>query len=72
VYTPDPASARVYDELYAEYVRLHDYFGRGPNEVMHRLRALRDRVLAAGPGGTELAAIEASEYDTPSPEGSQR
>jgi L-ribulokinase len=45
-YTPDPASADVYDELYAEYLRLHDYFGRGGNEVMHRLRALRDRELA--------------------------
>ena len=43
VYTPDPASAAVYDELYAEYVALHDYFGRGTNEVMHRLRTLRDR-----------------------------
>jgi L-ribulokinase len=38
----------VYDELYAEYVRLHDYFGRGGNEVMHRLRAIRDRALAQG------------------------
>ncbi len=47
VYSPDPASADVYDELYAEYVTLHDYFGRGTNEVLHRLRALRDRVLAA-------------------------
>jgi len=46
VYTPDPASADVYDKLYAEYVTLHDYFGRGANEVLHRLRALRDRVLA--------------------------
>jgi L-ribulokinase len=45
VYAPDPASADTYDELYAEYVRLHDYFGRGANEVLHRLRALRDRVL---------------------------
>ena len=44
VYQPDPASADIYDELYAEYVTLHDYFGRGGNEVMHRLRALRDRV----------------------------
>jgi L-ribulokinase len=44
VYTPDPASAAVYEELYAEYVRLHDYFGRGANEVMHRLRSVRDRV----------------------------
>jgi L-ribulokinase len=46
VYSPDPASADIYDELYAEYVTLHDYFGRGANEVLHRLRALRDRVLA--------------------------
>jgi L-ribulokinase len=43
-YLPDPARAAVYDELYEEYVRLHDYFGHGANEVMHRLRALRDRV----------------------------
>jgi L-ribulokinase len=46
MYTPDHARADVYDQLYAEYVRLHDYFGRGGNEVLHRLRALRDRVLA--------------------------
>ncbi|HEX4061023.1 MAG TPA: ribulokinase [Streptosporangiaceae bacterium] len=45
VYRPDPASADVYDELYTEYIRLHDYFGRGENQVMHRLRALRDRTL---------------------------
>ena len=44
VYRPAPARADVYDELYAEYVRLHDYFGRGENPVMHRLRAIRDRV----------------------------
>jgi L-ribulokinase len=47
VYTPDGASADVYDQLYAEYVLLHDYFGRGANEVLHRLRALRDRVHAS-------------------------
>src|SRR5271170_2855210 len=49
VYQPDEARADVYDELYAEYVRLHDYFGRGANEVMYRLRAIRDRALEAGP-----------------------
>jgi len=43
VYQPDAARADVYDELYAEYVRLHDYFGRGANQVMYRLRAIRDR-----------------------------
>jgi len=46
VYVPDPASADVYDDLYAEYALLHDHFGRGGNEVMHRLRAIRDRVAA--------------------------
>jgi L-ribulokinase len=45
-YRPDAARADVYDELYAEYVRLHDYFGRGANQVMYRLRAIRDRALS--------------------------
>jgi L-ribulokinase len=46
-YLPDPARAAVYDQLYAEYAGLHDYFGRGGNEVMHRLRAIirTNRVL---------------------------
>ncbi|HEV8278967.1 MAG TPA: ribulokinase [Streptosporangiaceae bacterium] len=50
VYAPDPASADVYDDLYAEYVTLHDYFGRGANEVLHRLRAMRDRANQARQG----------------------
>lgn len=63
VYTPIPENSAVYDELYAEYVLLHDYFGRGGNEVLHRLRALRDRVLEAGPdvdteGDTTSGAFE--------------
>ena len=44
-YLPDPAAAAVYDELYAEYKTLHDYFGRGANDAMKRLRAIRDRAL---------------------------
>jgi L-ribulokinase len=47
-YTPDPTRAAAYDELYAEYVRLYDYLGRGTNEVMHRLHAMRSRVLHGG------------------------
>jgi L-ribulokinase len=46
-YTPDPAAAAIYDELYAEYRSLHDTFGRGGNDVMKRLRAIRDRALAS-------------------------
>jgi L-ribulokinase len=41
VYRPDPERAAAYDRLYAEYRLLHDYFGRGANEVMHRLRSIR-------------------------------
>jgi L-ribulokinase len=48
VYTPAGENSAIYDELYAEYVLLHDYFGRGGNEVLHRLRALRDRILDVG------------------------
>jgi len=47
VYVPDQRAADVYDELYAEYLLLHDYFGRGGNEVLHRLRALRQRTLGS-------------------------
>jgi L-ribulokinase len=50
VYTPAAENSAVYDELYAEYVVLHDYFGRGGNDVLHRLRALRDRIIEAHPG----------------------
>lgn len=45
-YSPDPARAEAYDALYAEYLTLHDYFGRGSNEVMHRLREVRRRAVA--------------------------
>ncbi|MFG1809492.1 ribulokinase [Streptomyces sp. NPDC049040] len=40
-YTPDKARTAAYDLLYAEYRTLHDHFGRGGNDVMHRLRAMR-------------------------------
>ena len=45
VYTPDPDRAAAYDALYAEYVTLHDYFGRGANDVMHRLRDIKRRAV---------------------------
>jgi len=41
VYRPIPAHQRTYDLLYAEYKRLHDYFGRGENNVMKTLKRLR-------------------------------
>lgn len=41
-YEPHSAAAGLYDELYREYLILHDYFGR-QERLMHRLRALRAR-----------------------------
>ena len=45
VYHPDAGSAEIYDRLYAEYARLHDYFGRGENDVMKRLKRIRESAL---------------------------
>ena len=39
--SPIPANVAAYDELFAEYRALHDHFGRGGNDVMHRLKAIR-------------------------------
>lgn len=44
-YQPDPERARAYDALYAEYRALHDHFGRGGNDVMSRLRAIRNAAV---------------------------
>ena len=46
VYVPNEENGRIYDELYSEYRRLHDYFGRGENDVMKRLKDIRRRQRA--------------------------
>ncbi len=45
VYKPVPEHVEVYNELFAEYKRLYDYFGRGENNVMKRLREIRKKVV---------------------------
>ena len=50
-YLPDADSAAVYDDLYAEYRTLHDYFGRGGNEVLHRLHAIKEKAVRQHAGG---------------------
>lgn len=42
VVTPIPENQAVYDKLYAEYKTLYDYFGRGENDVMKRLKKIRN------------------------------
>jgi L-ribulokinase len=41
VYQPNLQRAARYDALFAEYQTLHDYFGRGANDVMKRLKQIK-------------------------------
>ncbi|MBN2558640.1 MAG: ribulokinase [Clostridia bacterium] len=43
VYRPDPVRVEEYNLLYGEYRILHDYFGRGGNDVMKRLKEIKSR-----------------------------
>jgi L-ribulokinase len=59
-YVPDKRRADAYDVLYEHYVRLHDHFGRGGDDVMHRLREVATPCAAGragcfGPRPRELA-----------------
>jgi len=38
---PVDENARTYDRLFAEYREIHDYFGRGANDVMKRLKLIK-------------------------------
>ena len=44
IYYPKEENVEIYNELYDEYVKLHDYFGRGENNVMKRLKAISLKV----------------------------
>lgn len=46
VVQPNPDAQETYDALYAEYTRLYDTFGRGDNDAMKRLSALRRSILS--------------------------
>jgi len=42
-FVPIPENQRIYQKLYKEYEILHDYFGRGENNVMKRLKEIKIR-----------------------------
>ena len=45
-YRPRPENREVYNRSFAEYRTLHDYFGRGANDVMKRLKALQRKQVS--------------------------
>jgi L-ribulokinase len=66
-YLPEPAHRATYETLYRHYVRLHDYFGRGGNDVMKELKelraaAIRDRAVTPfrDADAETLSTLEAS------------
>lgn len=40
-FKPIPEHVEVYEQLYQEYSKLHDYFGRSENDVMKRLKRIK-------------------------------
>jgi len=43
-FKPNEDNHAIYKKLYAEYEILHDYFGKGANDVMKRLKAIKSSV----------------------------
>jgi L-ribulokinase len=50
VYRPVRENVAAYNRLYAEYRELHDHFGRGGNDVLHRLAARRREAASVRKG----------------------
>jgi len=46
VFRPIPENVVAYNQLYAEYARLYDYFGRGENDVMKTLKRIREEAVS--------------------------
>ncbi|MDD4493956.1 MAG: ribulokinase [Eubacteriales bacterium] len=44
-YKPDMGNILIYDRLYGEYKKLHDYFGMGGNNVMENLKDLKREII---------------------------
>lgn len=41
-FKPNPEAHKVYTKLFVEYKKLHDYFGRGDNNVMKTLKRIKE------------------------------
>ncbi len=44
IYKPVQENSQIYNQLFKEYLRLHDYFGRGDSNVMKNLKRIRDEI----------------------------
>ncbi len=46
IVSPIPENQAIYNQLYADYKTLYDYFGRGANDVMKWLKAIKRAAVA--------------------------
>jgi L-ribulokinase len=44
-FKPVPENVEIYKRLYTEYKRLYDYFGKGENNVMKVLKAIKNKTF---------------------------
>ncbi|MCZ2403184.1 ribulokinase [Paenarthrobacter sp. Z7-10] len=63
VYLPVQENVQAYDALFAEYTALHDYFGRGGNDVMHRLKAIQRAALQSQVAGDAAGTAAGSDAE---------
>jgi len=45
---PLPDHVQAFDTLFTKYIALRDYYGRGGNDLMHRLKVIRREQARAG------------------------
>ena len=50
-YKPRPERHEIYQKIFHEYQSLHDYFGRGTNDVMKRMKELQRSIQPSALGG---------------------
>ncbi|MDQ0229398.1 ribulokinase [Metabacillus malikii] len=43
VYRPNRENVEIYQQIFTEYARLYDYFGRGANDVMKNLKQIKKK-----------------------------
>lgn len=43
VYQPIKKNVDIYEQLYQQYLKLHDYFGRGQNDSMKKLKTIKNK-----------------------------
>lgn len=44
IFSPIPENSAVYDKVFNEYMLLHDYYGKGGNDVMKRLISIKNSI----------------------------